>query len=165
MNFEFCVWIKDVIAFKWYNNHNRYYTHVEITVESLKNWKIWESKKWDKFLITVQIFTVTRQWGHQETKWDVIDVPVEPPFKGDGAAKMFDLMWFLIERGVIAESLFEKMSLLPPPKVDLETLKPSDVIDSRGSTLPGGFNTLKRQGKENEGNFIWEVKETEEASK
>jgi hypothetical protein len=42
-------------------------------------------------------------------------IPVEPPLIGEGAAKMFDLMWFLIDRGVAA-SLPAKMSLLPPPE-------------------------------------------------
>lgn len=35
---------------------------------------------------------------------------------GDGAAKILDFMWFLIDRGVDATSLPAKISLLPPPE-------------------------------------------------
>jgi len=73
-------------------------------------------------------------------------------FTGDGAAKIFERMWFFgfIERGVDAESL-PKMSLLPPPK---ETHTHNDPVSPVNQLtvlvqiiiiIPGGLRTLRRK--------------------
>lgn len=109
-------------------------------MESLKNCKNHESEKRDKYF---KIFTKNFCTKLSRT-CKVSSLPVEP-FMGDGAAKMFDFMWFLMERGVDAESttLPAKMSLLPPPKEQVDVSQRRKI--TRRELLPGGFNTLQEE--------------------
>lgn len=72
-------------------------------------------QKWDNHFSDNVLKLLNFLW-RMRCEWMGYCLPVVEPLIGDGAAKMFDFMWFLIDLGVAASLVVWKMSLLPPPK-------------------------------------------------
>lgn len=70
------------------------------------------------------------------------------PLIGDGAAKMFDFMWFLMDLGVAASLVDWKMSLLPPPKQKAKANKKRPSLKGRWGRLRA-VNTWRLQHSAN----------------